>query len=255
MDEFYQGDDPEKRYLAVAYRAADSILRSLKHLPSAFGGELMALLTIDTLWGLCLLAAGWFLATVISGPIGLAVNLILMAYGLYSAWDTIEQTYSQLKDWFWGFYRARSDIDLEEAGAHFAKGFAKGGVFLIELVFTHRALRFASSRLVQRFPPPDKLRLRFEEERRKASERQSERKDTRKAQAEPEPTPRERGTLRKLETLGRTYGGLELGQQSAQLIRETSADVGVVMAVLGVAAAGAIVLSVAALSEERKERR
>lgn len=51
----------QKRYLAVAYRAADSILRSLKHLPSAFGGELMALLTLDTLWGLCLLAAGWFL--------------------------------------------------------------------------------------------------------------------------------------------------------------------------------------------------
>lgn len=48
---------------------------------------------------------------------------------------------------------------------------------------------------------------------------------------------------------------LELGQQSAQLIGRQSADVGVVVAVLGVVAAGAIVLSVAALSEERKERR
>ena len=102
INEFYSGSHTETQLTAAAYRAADSILRSTKYLLPSIGQELLALLTLDTLWGLCLLAAGWFLVSVISGPLGLAVNVVLLGYGVYSAWGTIEQTYEQFKDWFWG---------------------------------------------------------------------------------------------------------------------------------------------------------
>jgi hypothetical protein len=55
------------------------------------------------------------------------------------------ETYHQLHDWFWGFYEARTEEDLETAGKHFATGFAKGGVFIGELFVTHKAVRFASA--------------------------------------------------------------------------------------------------------------
>ena len=50
-DEFYSGNDTEKRLVAVAFRAADSILRSIKWMPAAIGDEVLALFTLDSLWG------------------------------------------------------------------------------------------------------------------------------------------------------------------------------------------------------------
>ena len=78
MDEFYHGDETEKLLVAAAYRAADSLLRSLKYMLPAVGHELMALLTVDSLWGLCLLAAGWFLTSIVSGPIGIGINVAFL---------------------------------------------------------------------------------------------------------------------------------------------------------------------------------
>ncbi len=144
---FYHGDETEKRLVAVAYRAAESILRSFQYLLPSLGSELWALLSVDTLWGLALLAAGWFLTSVISGPLGLAVNVIFLAYGVWQIWGTIGDTYALLKDWFWGFYNAKTEAELDEAGKHFAEGLAKGGLTLIELLVTHRALKFASRKL------------------------------------------------------------------------------------------------------------
>jgi hypothetical protein len=46
MDEFYHGDEIEKRLEAAAFRAADSLLRSLKYMLPAIGHELLALLTV-----------------------------------------------------------------------------------------------------------------------------------------------------------------------------------------------------------------
>ncbi len=158
MDEFYHGDETEKLLVAAAYRAADSLLRSLKYMLPAVGHELMALLTVDSLWGVCLLLAGWFLTSVVSGPIGVGINLVLLAYGVYSSWETIEETYHQLHDWFWGFYEARTEEDLEIAGKHFATGFAKGGVFIGELFVTHKSFRFASGKLAKHGKDQMKIR-------------------------------------------------------------------------------------------------
>ncbi len=165
---FYHGDETEKRLVAVAYRAAESILRSFKYLLPSIGNELWGLLSVDALWGLALLAAGWFLTSVISGPLGLAVNVIFLAYGVWQIWGTIGDTYALLKDWFWGFYNATTEPELDEAGKHFAEGLAKGGLTLIELLVTHKALKFASRKLAAKYPPPERLRERFQEEQRKA---------------------------------------------------------------------------------------
>lgn len=266
MDEFYSGQDTEKRLVAVAYRAADSILRSTKYLLPTVGHELLGLFTLDSLWGLCLLAAAWFIISVVSGPLGIAVNVLFLAYGLYSAWGTIEQTYERFRDWFWGFWGAKSESDLDKAGEHFASGVAKGGVFLLELLLTHRTLRYASAKLVKRYPPPEKLRQRFEEENRKRSEddrnrkgraeeknrKRSEEEQSRDKKLAPEAQEK---TLRKLQELRRTLtvmGGAELGDD----LRKKPDAVGEALLVgLGLlAGAGLITLAVVAVSDNKRGR-
>ncbi len=257
MDEFYSGSDTEKRLVAVAFRAADSLLRSTKYLLPSIGHELLALLTLDTLWGLCLLAAGWFLASIISGPLGLAVNVIFLAYGVYSAWGTIEQTYEQFRDWFWGFYSARNEADLDKAGEHFAQGVVKGGLFALELLLTHRAVRFASGKLVKRYPPPDKLRQRFVEEQKRAkdSRQTPESEKTRPRSAPEEASSQERKTLRRLRELQTTLqasGGIELGRNLPD-----SGAFGTVLVVglAGLATVGLVALAAAASESEKRRRR
>jgi hypothetical protein len=212
MDEFYHGDEIEKRLVAAAFRAADSVLRSLKYMLPAIGHELMALLTVDSLWGLCLLAAGWFLTSYRFRPdrnrhqrrvTGLRMCI---RRGKRS-----KQTYTQLNDWFWGFYEARTEEDLEAAGQHFATGFAKGGVFIGELLVTHKAVKFASGKLAKRFPPPEKLKQRFAGRTEAGSGAQREQGESERDQggarsgrgAEADGT-RERKTMAKLQELRRT---------------------------------------------------
>lgn len=263
MDEFYSGEDTEKRLVAVAYRAADSILRSTKYMLASLGHELLALFTVDTLWGLCLLAAGWFLASVISGPIGMAINLIFLAYGIYSSWGTIEQTYEQFKDWFWGFYSAKTEADLDKAGEHFAAAVVKGGVFALELVLTHRALKFASAKLVKRYPPPEKLRQRFAEETEQRAQRGQE-QETRRAETEQrvpeaEATSRERKALQRLQALQKTLeakGGVELGRElSGKLPDAGSVGSALLVALAGLGTVGLLALAAAAASEDEKRSR
>jgi hypothetical protein len=177
-DTFYRGPDSEKQLIAVAYRAAESLLRSVNYLTPAITAELLGLFNLHTLWGLCLVLAGWFLATVISGPIGIAINVALLVYGLWDLWDRVRELYALLKDWFWGFYNATNDKELDEAGQHFATAISKGGITILELVLTHRAFRFASGKMVERFPPPEKLKTRVQAERERASKSEEQRSKT-----------------------------------------------------------------------------
>ncbi len=269
MDEFYSGSHTETRLTAVAYRAADSILRSTKYLLPSIGQELLALLTVDTLWGLGLLAAGWFLVSIISGPLGLAVNVVLLGYGVYSAWGTIEQTYEQFKDWFWGFYSARSEAELDKAGEHFAQGVVKGGMFALELLLTHGAVRFASKRLVKRYPPPDKLRQRFVEEQKRATEQKQaaiekrpkvgkqspEAERTRTPPNAEEPSgqdPRLVRSLRELNATLQAQGGQELGRELSNASGLGSA---VFLGLTTLLTTGVVVLAVAAASSESRRRK
>lgn len=261
MDEFYHGDETEKRLVAVGFRAADSILRSLKYLLPDLGQELLSLFTVDSLWGLCLLLAGWFLTSVVSGPIGAAINLALLGYGVYSSWETVEQTYGQLKDWFWGFYQARTEDELETAGKHFAAGVAKGGVFVAYLVVTHKALKFASAKLVSRFPPPEKLKARFSEEQQRVAERRSGVKgesEPERGGAQKESEGKQRVALRRVQELGRTmqgYGSFELGRDVSGQISDASTAGIVLLGLLGIATVGVVVAVVAEEEEDNRRRR
>ena len=261
---FYHGDETEKRLVAVAYRAAESILRSFKYLLPSIGNELWALLSVDALWGLALLAAGWFLASVISGPLGLAVNVIFLAYGVWQIWGTIGDTYALLKDWFWGFYNAKTEPELDEAGKHFAEGLAKGGLTLIELLVTHKALKFASRKLAAKYPPPERLRERFAEEQRKAqsqresTERPGEQTEAERTRAASEATPKERKALERLQELRRTVearGGMELGEDLSKNLPSPSAGHVVAIGVIGLAITGLFALAAAASQEDEQPRK
>jgi hypothetical protein len=96
MDLFYRGYDPNARITsaakhlsAAAARFAVSMVRSIPHLPDAAWAEFKRLLTVDALWSLCLVLAGWLLATVVGGLVGLAVNALLIVYGLIELWEQI----------------------------------------------------------------------------------------------------------------------------------------------------------------------
>ena len=261
INEFYSGSHTETQLTAAAYRAADSILRSTKYLLPSIGQELLALLTLDTLWGLCLLAAGWFLVSVISGPLGLAVNVVLLGYGVYSAWGTIEETYEQFKDWFWGFYSARNEADLD--------GVVQGGMFALQLLLTHRAVRFASKRIVKRYPPPDKLRQRFVEEQKRATEQKQaaiekrpkvgkqnpEAERTRTSPPSEEPSgqdPRLVRTLRELNATLQAQGSQELG---LDLPNASGLGSAVFVGLTTLLTTGVVALALAAASSQSRRRR
>jgi hypothetical protein len=186
---------------------------------------------------------------------------------VYSSWETIEQTYAQLKDWFWGFYSAQTEADLEAAGKHFADGFSKGGVFVLQLFVTHKALKFASAKLVARFPPPEKLKARFQEEQRRAAEwKEGKAEPAREAERVKAAEQKKRGeiaaeqkALQKLKELRRTmegYGGAELGRDVAGNLPDPSTVGNVVLlGLIGVATVGLVTLVVASANEDEKARR
>ena len=268
MDLFYQGGDTEERLVAAAHRAAESILRSPKYLKRAVAEELLALLSPHALWGLCLVLAGWFLASVISGPIGLGVNVLLLAYGLWDLWERIEELYGLLKEWLWGFYSATTEAQLDKAGEHFAKALSKGGVTILELVLTHRAYRYASGKLVEKFPVPERLKQRVKEEQQRVTETEAEqRKQGERKQSAPEakrsrttelePNPREQRLLRKLKELRGTltvHGTKELGRDLGDKLPSVDGGTVALVGILTLATAGLVALGVAAAHEKEKSR-
>ena len=170
MDLFYRGYDPDARITsgaqhlsAAAARFAVSIVRSIPHLPDSAWAELKQVLTVNALWSLCLILAGWVIATVIGGLIGLAVNALLIAYGLVELWEQIKETGSSLHDWAVSAYEANNDSDLDTAAQHFATALSKGGITLLEVVISHRVFRAVEGKLRERFPTPDWLSKQYEE--------------------------------------------------------------------------------------------
>lgn len=270
-DLFYHGSETERRLVAVAHRAAESILRSSKFLTAALVAELWALLSPDTLWGLCLVLAGWFLSTVISGPIGMAINVALLAYGLWDLWGRIQELYALLKEWFWGFYQATTEEELDRAGQHFAQALTRGGFTMVELVLTHRAFKYASSKLVERFPPPEQLKQRVREERTRSAERKesegnrgTEEKSQRDGETgnrpiEEESAKRRRAEVKVAQRLRELRGTLALsgavaiGRDVGQKLPDSAGNA-VLVGLLAVTTAGLVALAIAASGDDKKER-
>ena len=170
MDLYDRGYDPEARITsgakhlsAAAARFAISIVRSIPHLPDASWAELKRILTVEALWSLCLVLAGWLIATVVGGLVGLAVNALLVAYGLVELWTQIKAASGELQAWAMMAYQAQNDTELDAASQHFANALSKGGMTILEVVLTHRVFRAVESRLRERFPTPEWLKKQYDE--------------------------------------------------------------------------------------------
>lgn len=168
MDLFYRGYDPDARITsgalhlsAAAARFAMSIVRSIPQLPAAAWEQFQRVLTVDAMWSLCLVLAGWLIATIVGGLIGLAVNALLIVYGLVELWDQIKATSGELRDWAISAYQAQNEAELDIAARHFATALSQGGITILEVLVTHRIFRTIEGNLRQRFPTPDWLEQQY----------------------------------------------------------------------------------------------
>lgn len=173
-DLFYRGPSVSRHYYAAAKRLLKSFILSFAYLTDSVWDELKRIVNPDNVWSLILVLAGWFLASVIGGYIGAAVNAILLAVGLYDLWGRLKTSWHGFKSWFVLSYQAKGYAELEEAGKGFADGLAVGGISVLEIVLLHKAFRFVESRIASRYPAPDWLRREFKDaaelrERKRAS--------------------------------------------------------------------------------------
>lgn len=164
MDIFYRGFDGSapistgaKHLSAAAARLMISMIRSVKFMDDAALAAFLNVVNVKNIWGLCLILAGWLIASLIGGPIGAAVNAILLYIGLREIYSRLSSIYQPMKDWILGAYEATDDAALDKAGKSFAEGFANGVVTILEFIVLHRIFRASEAALSKRFPRPDWL--------------------------------------------------------------------------------------------------
>ena len=235
---FYRGfsaDSPittgAQHLSAAATRLSFSIVYSIAELPEAVWLEFKQLLTPDTLWGLAIVVAAWLIATIIGGPIGAAINGVLVAYGLYELWPVVKAVAGDLWAWLRTAYYAETEEELHKSARYFADALAKGGITTLEAIVTHRVFHGAAKKIRERWPTPDWLKQRYAEQETKRSTRTAEEESRRKRKPVEESLSRAASTV--IVPAGRgagdAVGGLIIGGVA-------------VVAVLG-AVAGAVALS------------
>ena len=168
---------------AAATRLSFSIVYAITELPEAIWLEFKQLFTPDTLWGLAIVVAAWLLATIIGGPIGAAINGVLLAYGLYELWPVVKAVAGDLWAWLRTAYYAETEEDLHKAARYFAEALAKGGITTLEAIVTHRVFHGAAKKIRERWPTPDWLRRTYAEQEAKRSSRRPEEETRRRRQA------------------------------------------------------------------------
>ena len=188
---FYRGfsaDSPvttgAQHLSAAATRLAFSIVYSISELPEAVWLEFKQLLSPETLWGLAIVVAAWLIATIIGGPIGAAINGVLVAYGLYELWPVVKAVAGDLWAWLRTAYYAETEDELHKAARYFAEALAKGGITTLEAIVTHRVFKGAAKKIRERWPTPDWLRERYaEQESQRASRKPDEEARRRRSRA------------------------------------------------------------------------
>lgn len=169
---------------AFAGRVAFSMVESLPFMKGDLAERFLGLFTAQSLWTMALIFAGWLMATVIGGVLGLAINAILIVYGLHSLWAQLGEITGDLKAWLMNAYEARNDADLRQAGAFFASALASGGITFLELVLAHKVFKIAEVTLRKRFPSPKTLEAEFEAGKRRRLASLKEAKEAAKRAAE-----------------------------------------------------------------------
>lgn len=166
---FYRGFDPAaplstglRTLGAVALRLAVAMARSLARLDEATWHAVQRLLTVDSIKALAVVLAGWVLATIVGGPLGMAVNAVLVLYGVVGLWEEVKRLSGELRDFWQTAYDAKNDADLDAAAGHFARALAGGLVTALEVWITHRAFRAVETTIARRVPTPERLRVEYE---------------------------------------------------------------------------------------------
>ena len=150
-------EEAKTAIVATAQRMARSITYSREHLTGAALETAASIFTTANLWALCILFAGWVIGTVVSGPIGIAANALLVAWGLYSSYEILTELFKNGKEWAVLCYEAKTDADLKVAGAVFAKLFVGGLADVLQVVILHRTFRTLRSKINNKLPPPAEI--------------------------------------------------------------------------------------------------
>ena len=150
-------EEAKTAIVATAQRMARSIAYSREHLTGAALETAASIFTTANLWALCILFAGWVIGTVVSGPIGIAANALLVAWGLYSSYEILTELFKNGKEWAVLCYEAKSEADLKISGAVFAKLFVGGLADVLQVVILHRTFRTLRSKINNKLPPPAEI--------------------------------------------------------------------------------------------------
>lgn len=166
---FYRSFDPRSpvstgiRYLgAAALRLALAIVRSIPQLDDGAWEAFSRLLTLESVKALAIVFAGWIVATVVGGPLGAAVNALVLVYGIAGLWDQVKAIAGSLRDFWQTAYDAKNDADLDVAGGHFARALGGGFVTVLEVWITHRAFRAVETTIARRVQTPQRLKAEYE---------------------------------------------------------------------------------------------
>lgn len=146
---------------AAATRICFSVLFGLLAVPESLWAEASALFTARTLWGLSLVVGAWLVATIIGGPVGVAIDALILGYGLYELWPVVKKVAGDLWDWLKTSYWANNEQDLKQAGQYFADALGAGGMAALEAILLHKAFSSASKSMLEHFPVPEWLEQRF----------------------------------------------------------------------------------------------
>lgn len=161
MDIYYRGFDSNspissgaKHLTACAARLLLAMLRSIQYMDDATVEAFHKYISVDNIWLLCLMLAGWLLAVVVGGTIGAAVGAILAFLGAQELFERLNDIYTPLKEWALLAYNANNDDDIDKAARQFAPAFATGFLTAIEFVVLHKIFRASAALLSKRFPRP-----------------------------------------------------------------------------------------------------
>lgn len=169
MDVFYRGFDGgspistgAKHLSAAAARLMLSMIHSIKYMDDAALAAFLKVVNVKNIWGLALILTGWLIVSLIGGPVGAAINALLLYVGLKEIYSRLSEIYEPLKDWLIKSYEAKDDAGLDDAGKSFATGFANGVITILEFIVLHRIFRAAEAALSKRFAPPEWLQATWE---------------------------------------------------------------------------------------------
>ncbi len=143
-----------KTIAAGGARLARALLLGLEKTPAKLGKKGLELLDIHNLWTTALILVFWLAASVIGGPLGIAVNGVLIALALASIPALAVELGTEFRDGLVLSWTASSEQELGFAGTYFAEAFSTIGVEAFQLFVTHRVFVTLKPTLLKRFKVP-----------------------------------------------------------------------------------------------------